>query len=402
MDKKRITYFDLAKGIGIIFVVIGHMQLISQELRIYISSFHMPLFFIISGMLMAVKNEVDIDNSGESIKGIIKKKAKGILIPYMWFSLIYVPIDVLNLFVLDNVDEHTFVQNLLDSLTFAGISVMWFLPALFIAEVVALWLISQIGSAIEGKILVRLSNKYEKQIGYISVCVIALILFTISYKSWDQLKVVYNENSSNYVTYTMLGLVRTILRGICMSLHVVIGFTTFKIIAFVESKYLERKKDDVAKANGKNEIKGFSIAIGVICLALNIGCGMKNGAVDNHFLMLNSLTLYLLSAFFGSMAIILISKGIDSIKFIDFFGKNSLIVMATHLQCYILYAGILVAINIDKIVTRAKSYVFMFNSVLFTMIFEALLILVINKFFPFIVGKISLKNWINNIKNKSA
>ena len=91
------------------------------------------------------------------------------------------------------------------------------------------------------------------------------------------------------------------------------------------------------------------------------------------------------------MAIILICKGINSIPFIEYFGKNSLIIMATHLQCYILYAGILIAIAIDAYVTRAKSYVYMFNSVVFTMLIEVAIITVINRFFPFIIGKGSIK-----------
>lgn len=97
-------------------------------------------------------------------------------------------------------------------------------------------------------------------------------------------------------------------------------------------------------------------------------------------------------ALLGSLSIILICKGFASIGFIDFLGRNSLIIMATHLQCYILYAGIRIALVIDQWVTRAKSYIYMFNSVLFTMLIEVIIILVINKFFPFITGKGSIKD----------
>lgn len=45
---KRIEALDIAKGIGIILVIIGHMS--SSYLRDWIYSFHMPLFFIISGI----------------------------------------------------------------------------------------------------------------------------------------------------------------------------------------------------------------------------------------------------------------------------------------------------------------------------------------------------------------
>lgn len=46
--EKRIDYIDIAKGIGIILVVIGHCINGHSIAGRYISSFHMPLFFFIS------------------------------------------------------------------------------------------------------------------------------------------------------------------------------------------------------------------------------------------------------------------------------------------------------------------------------------------------------------------
>src|SRR5512133_2842940 len=49
---KRIAYVDIAKGIGIILVVMGHndFALISPFAHKLIYSFHMPMFFFMSGM----------------------------------------------------------------------------------------------------------------------------------------------------------------------------------------------------------------------------------------------------------------------------------------------------------------------------------------------------------------
>lgn len=47
-ETKRIEALDIAKGVGIILVIIGHMS--SSYLRDWIYSFHMPLFFVISGI----------------------------------------------------------------------------------------------------------------------------------------------------------------------------------------------------------------------------------------------------------------------------------------------------------------------------------------------------------------
>lgn len=361
--KKRITYFDLAKGIGIILVVLGHMENIFEWIRIWISSFHMPLFFIISGMLISAKNEIEIE-----------KKAKGILVPYFWFALIYVPIDVFNLYR-NKIDLHTFIQNLLDSITFSGISVMWFLPALFIAEVCVLFIISKINT------LVLKKNAYR----YVIAIFVPLLVSVVSFYIWNGIRPIYDANGNSYVITTALGFIRVILRGLCMSFHVMTGYMMFKLMKLVEDKCTFWKT-------------GYDIALGVIIFVINMGLCMKNGAVDNHFMTLNNLPLYYFCAFLGSMSIILICRGFGSIRFIEFLGKNSLIIMATHLQCYILYMGILIAIAIDRYVTHAKSYIYMFNAVLFTMLIETIVIFVINKFFPFIVGKVSFKNWIQRFK----
>lgn len=51
----RIIHIDIAKGIGILFVVLGHNWIVTQdgqkgELLEMIFSFHMPLFFLLSGI----------------------------------------------------------------------------------------------------------------------------------------------------------------------------------------------------------------------------------------------------------------------------------------------------------------------------------------------------------------
>lgn len=52
---ERIGYIDIAKGILIILVVLGHIttfpHAITYGIKAVITSFHMPAFFIISGIL---------------------------------------------------------------------------------------------------------------------------------------------------------------------------------------------------------------------------------------------------------------------------------------------------------------------------------------------------------------
>lgn len=80
MKEKHLNWIDLAKGIGIILVLIGHSKFLPITLKNYIYSFHMPLFFILSGYVFSNKY---------NFKDFLKKKVKTILFPYLFFFVIY-------------------------------------------------------------------------------------------------------------------------------------------------------------------------------------------------------------------------------------------------------------------------------------------------------------------------
>lgn len=55
--KARYSSLDIAKGLGIILVVLGHIIPENIWARSIIYSFHMPLFFLISGFFPAKNDE---------------------------------------------------------------------------------------------------------------------------------------------------------------------------------------------------------------------------------------------------------------------------------------------------------------------------------------------------------
>lgn len=79
--KYRLQYIDIAKGIGIFLVVLGHVYR-GNVVQNWLYSFHMPLFFFISGWLY---NGNKVFKSGYIT--FIKKKARRFLVPYMVFIL---------------------------------------------------------------------------------------------------------------------------------------------------------------------------------------------------------------------------------------------------------------------------------------------------------------------------
>lgn len=73
MIKKRESFIDVLRGIGILLVIIGHCKCPGLILKL-IQSFHMPLFFIISGYLFTIKEE--------SYVSYIKRIFKRYIVPY--------------------------------------------------------------------------------------------------------------------------------------------------------------------------------------------------------------------------------------------------------------------------------------------------------------------------------
>lgn len=76
--KEHLDYLDLAKGMGIVLVIMGHSLF---PLHIAIDIFHMPLFFLISGITFSFYKNQDIGL-------FLTRKIDRILIPLLFFSLI--------------------------------------------------------------------------------------------------------------------------------------------------------------------------------------------------------------------------------------------------------------------------------------------------------------------------
>lgn len=140
MKKNRMTYLDMAKGIGILLMIVGHtISLGWQKDLIY--SFHMPLFFVCSGMTMT------LSTNWLAWREAVKKSAKRLLLPALvlflvmtlWTYLVEGQFDAAYTkdFVLDRLASLLMASGS-DVMVFgkevAAIGLLWFLPALFYAR----------------------------------------------------------------------------------------------------------------------------------------------------------------------------------------------------------------------------------------------------------------------------
>ena len=77
----RIPIIDAAKGYGILLVFLGHLVYYDSPLFRVIFNFHMPLFFLLSGMTFSPEKDANC-------KAILKRLWNTIGIPFVFFTLL--------------------------------------------------------------------------------------------------------------------------------------------------------------------------------------------------------------------------------------------------------------------------------------------------------------------------
>ncbi|MBR6101904.1 MAG: acyltransferase [Ruminococcus sp.] len=136
-DRRREYWIDTCKGLAIIFVVMGHVvtsfhnsSLLKDAVAFnyfgnLIYSFHMPLFFMISGLLFNMSN---VRNTGQAIK----KRVISYGIPYVVFSVLI----VVSKSVFSSIVNSSFSWKDLVGIVLYPLTFFWFLYALLIISVV--------------------------------------------------------------------------------------------------------------------------------------------------------------------------------------------------------------------------------------------------------------------------
>lgn len=349
MEKERIHYFDLAKGIGIILVVLGHLEFISMPLRYFIVSFHMPMFFIISGMLVQVTSEEKKD-----MKNIIRRKFSRMMIPYISFSILYFFIEIIYFKLTGLGSYETIFDNLYQSFCLHGVSVLWFLPAIFFGEIMFLSI-----------------RKHFNHIATIAVVTILNIVMYFANNGEKYLYALYSETPLySHLHYFIVMIIRCFfsLAFIC------IGYYIYYLLKNCRKAVCE-------------------LLCGIVFMGITVYISQVNGGVDLHFLVFGNVFLYFAASIIGSVGVILICKSLERFshtipcRILEYYGVNSLIVMATHINSYVLYFCIIVSMHFNKYITHAKNYIFCTNIMILVFISEFFVIELINRFFPFLLGR---------------
>lgn len=131
--KKRVGYIDVAKGLGMLTVIFGHI-LSHGGISVYFNSFYMPLFFFLAGMCYRKEKY-------PSLGLFVKARAKTLLLPYFLFSVATWGVWALYNLILQN-EVESYLSPLLQTFIAQGSAgylvhnaPLWFVSCLFVVEI---------------------------------------------------------------------------------------------------------------------------------------------------------------------------------------------------------------------------------------------------------------------------
>lgn len=335
---ERLVWVDTAKGIGIILVVLGHFYMGEAGYK-FINSFHMPLFFFLSGFLF---NEAKYATGTQ----LIKARSRTLLLPYLSFSVVTYAYWLV-------IGRHIYSSGFNPLRAFLNIFLspggdgylahnppLWFLPCLFLTTLVFYYMAKIFNSNFH----------------------LLLVLM-----------------ASSLVGF---GLSLTFKSNWPWSLDVVFTSVVFFGIGYLISRqFLEREY-----FTGRNNILiGLVVAAGLLGLVYTIAQPnstilMASNQYGNYF-------LFYVAAWLGIGAILILARVWEKSAILSYLGLNSLIIFGLHFPLRLIVmklTSMVCHIEIDAI--RASLWWSSLETILVLLILVPLIYLT-NKYLFFFIGK---------------
>lgn len=199
----RFLWVDIAKCIGIYLMIIGHGPLLEDTFgRIVIYSFHMPLFFFLSGYLY----------KHTSFRETIKKDWRRLLIPYLYlntigliFWIICHPFEINVECILSRIFAVFLGLGYNTEHFIPVLTPTWFIIALFLIRIVMSIVIKHIFYVIILSIIVSviLTNTYDTLLP-IDSAIMALPFFCFGYIAKTYTHYIFNKSNTILIVYMLL------------------------------------------------------------------------------------------------------------------------------------------------------------------------------------------------------
>lgn len=282
---KRLNYIDILKGFGILFVILGHIQqYIPSWLLIYIYSFHMPLFYYVSGYLYKEKYEK------MELKGYIKKRAKELLYPYITLTIINFLWYIIKEHSINGIVKYIIsflYSNYIFDINYVG--AVWFLMSLFIVEILYMML------------------RKKSNLNITSIMV--------------------------FICFTIGILIQKIVSIKYFRLPFWIDISLFGLL-FYHLGHIIKIKCNNLKFYKKVIILVLSIILNISAIILNYKYCYTDkflGRIDMLYLHFGNYILFLLASTSGILTWQIISELICKNKLLELLGQNTLVIMGIHI-----------------------------------------------------------------------
>lgn len=289
MQPKRSSVLDVAKGLGIILVVYAHVNY-QYDMLTLIYSFHMPLFFIISGMLYNKSKYPDF-------KSFFTKRFKTLFIPYVLFEmasifLLYASENIYSQTGLFDISKEQYIEYAWQIVisNWSGTHVnqpLWFVPCLLLVEILYFF-------------VSRLPKKYTLPIAFVFACCGWILESGLLF--FDNKLLPWSLDSALFA----------------------FGFYAIGNLVSVNAQ------DTIKKISfDKNKV---SICLILIAVTMLIWCplGFVNGKITLGSKILGNGFLLYINGILGTITILAISILLQKNKFLAFCGRNSFYIMSTH------------------------------------------------------------------------
>lgn len=288
MQKNRMRYLDIYKGIGIVLVLLGHIGTTPYCLGLWLNAFHMPLFFVAAGLLIGENRLHDRDS-----KSIVSGRLRSVMIPYLWFSLIAILWDGAKALLTSA--QHfklDMTGKLWDSLSLFGVSVLWFLPAFFVG--------------VTGYQLLRRRVSLAVMLPALTVAAVALLVL-------DGMPEELAARDMSVKVF-LLKLLCVLPRGCLGAFFCAVGEGMGILIRRLEGR------------------KGVMLLIGLVMTGAGTFLAANNALVSVRYLVFGNMALFMGASVCLTGGVLLLCRCIEHLPVLEYLGKYSLIIMVTHLD----------------------------------------------------------------------
>ena len=281
----KLPYLDFAKGVCMILIIFGHIfPYESHPAVVYAYSFHVPAFFIISGILLEHTKEYE-----RPILTLAKNNILRLIVPYISFETVYNVIYC----IYNGFGNFGWLTWQTFTLYGTGLAT-WFLPVLFAAKVYLL--------------LVKKIVKNQIIVGVACIVPFCFAMF-----------IGLNDSNVHWLFFIVLRSCNAIgLLWVGTLLH----------------RYL----DSITKSSSTL----------MLCIVVSLGAGLSNGRISTCWMDYRNPILYILAAISGTIMLICIGSRLKSYGPISFFSKNSVIVLGIHEQIQLLLIRYLRETTVDE------------------------------------------------------